>query len=258
MNAKIILLYSALLIAGAGLTSGCGSKGSKAGGTAKILVYSKTAGYRHDCIPVAITAIQKMGTENGFLTDFTEDSTQFNAANLKQYQAVVFLCTTHTVLSDAEQVDFQKYIEAGNGFVGIHAAADTEYDWPWYNKLLGAYFDSHPPQQQVAKIKVVDNTNISTSFLPAVWQRKDEWYNYKQFNPEVHVLLNLDESSYKGGNMGAQHPIAWYHAYDGGRSWYTGLGHIKEAYNTDSLFLQHLLGGIYYALGKTALPAKKV
>ena len=250
------IAYCLLPIAYCLLLNACSSTKPAVTTPSKILVYSKTTGFRHDCIPSGIEAIKKLGTDNGFLTDFTEDSTQFNSANLKNYKAVIFLCTTHNVLSDSGRAAFKSYIEAGNGFVGIHAATDTEYGWAWYGKLVGAYFISHPAGQPLAKINVVDNTNIATQGLPAVWERKDEWYNFKQVNPDNHILLNLDEKSYKGGVMGAKHPIAWYHDYDGGRAFYTGLGHTKDSY-IEPLFLQHLMGGISYALGIKATATVK-
>ncbi|HEY0174918.1 MAG TPA: ThuA domain-containing protein [Pedobacter sp.] len=214
----------------------------------KILVFSKTAGYHHESIAVGIPAIEKLGAENGFGVDATTDSTQFTPENLKKYAAVVFLSTTGNVLGEAEQKAFESYIEAGGGFVGVHAAADTEYGWPWYGKLVGAYFLKHP-EQQMATLHIIDRKSIATKHLPESWTRKDEWYNYKDIVPDLKVLIELDESTYKGGLNGPHHPISWYHAYDGGRSFYTGLGHVDASY-TDPMFLKHLLGGIQYAMGQ--------
>ena len=143
---------------------------------------------------------------------------------------------------------FQRFIRKGKGFVGVHAATDTEYQWPWFNQLVGAYFKSHPKQQD-AVLQIVDHEHPATKHLPATWKRWDEWYNFKSIQPGLKVLINLDESSYTGGENGAQHPISWYHSFDGGRAFYTGLGHTHESY-ADPLFLQHLLGGINYAIGK--------
>ena len=164
--------------------------------------------------------------------DATEDSGAFTAANLAQYQVVIFLSTTGEVLSPDEQAAFEGYIRAGGGFVGIHAAADTEYAWPWYGGLVGAYFLSHPANQNVS-VKVEDPAHPSTDGLPARWSRFDELYNY-QTNPRgtAHVLASLDETTYApgAGAMGHDHPIAWCQDYDGGRSWYTGMGHTIESY----------------------------
>jgi type 1 glutamine amidotransferase len=217
--------------------------------TPKILVFCKTSGFHHNSIAAGIVAIQKLGQENNFAVDTTTDSTKFNEKNLKQYAAVVFLSTTGNVLGDEGQAAFEHYIQSGKGYVGIHAATDTEYDWPWYNKLVGAYFKSHPKQQQ-ATLNVVDSSFIATAHLPRVWQRFDEWYNFKSPQwQDVHVLITIDEKSYTGGENGGYHPMSWYHAYDGGRAFYTELGHTDESYQ-DPLYLKHVLGGIKYAMGK--------
>jgi type 1 glutamine amidotransferase len=214
----------------------------------RVLVFSKTGGFRHKSIPVGKKALMDLGTNNNFAVDTTEDASVFTPANLKKYDAVVFLSTTGNDILNAEQKQaFQQYIRSGGGFVGIHAASDTEYNWEWYGKMVGGYFLSHP-KNQTAKIQVLDRQHISTRHLPAVWERYDEWYNYKSLNPDVKVLMNLDEKSYQGGKNGDNHPIAWYHAYDGGRAWYTGLGHTDESFSEPE-FMQHVLGGIQYAMG---------
>ena len=217
----------------------------------KILVFYKTAGFHHDSIDEGIAAILKMGAAHQFDVDTTKNSALFSRENLKKYQAVVFLNTTGDVLNDEQQQAFEQFIQSGNGFVGVHAATDTEYNWPWYGNLVGAYFSAHP-QQQEAVLKVVNRETIATSHLPEVWKRKDEWYNFKWMtkNP-ITVLLTIDETSYNPGKgaMGANHPMSWYQSFDGGRSFYTELGHTKESYH-DPLFLQHLLGGLRYAMGE--------
>jgi type 1 glutamine amidotransferase len=214
----------------------------------KVLVFSKTAGFHHESIAVGIPAIIKMGHENNFDVDTTTNSAKFTVANLKQYAAVIFLSTTGDVLNDEQQTAFEKYIKAGHGFVGVHAATDTEYGWPWYGNLVGAYFKSHPSQQE-AKLDVIDRGFPATNHLPTTWRRFDEWYNYKWIASDLNVLIKIDEKSYKGGENGANHPMSWYHAYDGGRSFYTELGHTDASY-ADPLYLKHLLGGIQYAIGK--------
>ncbi|WP_214323511.1 ThuA domain-containing protein [Nonomuraea sediminis] len=214
------------------------------GGGGDVLVFSRTAGYRHDSIAAGIQAIKNMG----FKVTATEDPAAFTAGNLAGYKAVVFLSTTGDVLDAAQQAAFESYIKAGGGYAGVHAAADTEYDWPFYGELVGAWFSSHPAIQQ-AKVKVEDRAHPATAHLPATWTRTDEWYNYRT-NPRAtaHVLATLDESSYSGGAMGADHPISWCKTYQGGRSFYTGLGHTAESFS-DPAFLQHLKGGIAYAMG---------
>lgn len=216
--------------------------------TPRILVFTKTSGFYHESIPTGIEAIQKLGAEHGFKVDTTTDASNFRENQLKKYKAVVFLSTTQNVLNADQQVAFERYIQAGGGYVGIHAAADTEYEWPWYNKLVGAYFLSHP-HNQLATINVIDTAHRSVKGLPAKWQRTDEWYNYKNIYSGIHVLAELDESTYEGGSNGAHHPIAWYHDYDGGRSFYTGGGHTKESYS-EPLFLKHIVEGIKYAMGE--------
>nr|WP_254549513.1 ThuA domain-containing protein [Catellatospora tritici] len=216
----------------------------------KVLVFSKTAGFRHSSIPNGIAAIQALGSANGFTVTATEDAAQFNAANLAQYQVVVWLMTTGDVLDATQQTAFQNYIAAGGGYVGVHAAADTEYDWPWYGGLVGAWFSSHPAIQN-AQVRVETPVNVSTAHLPSVWTRSDEWYNYRTNpRPNVRVLMNLNEASYTGGTMG-DHPITWCQNYGGGRAWYTGLGHTEASY-TDTNFTKMLLGGIQIAAGSVA------
>lgn len=213
----------------------------------KILVFTKTSGFHHTSIPVGTAAIIQLGKENNFLVDTTSDASKITEANLKQYSAVVFLQTTGYMLNNFQQADLERYMQAGGNFVGVHAAADAEYDWAYYGRLVGAFFDSHPEQQEAA-LNVVDKNHPSTRHLPDTWTRKDEWYNFKMISNKIHVLINIDEKSYKGGTNGAQHPMAWYQNFENGRSFYTELGHTDESYS-DPAYLKHLLGGIQYAIG---------
>jgi len=213
----------------------------------RLLMFSKTAGYRHASITKGKEAIRLLAEKNKFTIDTTEDATYFTKKNLKKYAAVIFLSTTGDVLNEEQQKAFENFIRSGKGFMGIHAATDTEYDWPWFVKLVGANFLNHPKPQK-AKLIISDNTNLSVMHLPATWERMDEWYNFKNINPRIKVIMTIDETSYEGGKNGANHPMAWYHEYDGGRSFYTALGHTDESY-TEPLFLQHLLGGIKYVTG---------
>ena len=214
-----------------------------------VLVFSKTAAFRHDSISAGVSAIRGLGAANDFAVIATEDANQFTDANLSRYEAVVFLLTTGDVLNATQQAAFERYIAQGNGYVGVHSASDTEYSWPWYGGLVGAYFANHPPGTAQATVKVADKVHPATAGLPERWVRTDEWYNF-QTNPrgDVHVLATLDESTLSGGTMGFDHPIAWAHEYGGGRSFYTGMGHTSSSYS-ESLFRQHLLGGIRYAAG---------
>ncbi|MDH5610410.1 MAG: ThuA domain-containing protein, partial [Cyclobacteriaceae bacterium] len=214
----------------------------------RALVFSKTTGYRHESIPDAQAALRKMADEKGFEIVFTEKSEDFNQPNLSKFNVVVFLMTTGEILNASQQQEFNRWVQAGGGFVGIHSAADTEYEWPWYNGLVGAYFLSHPAGTPQATVRREDASHVSTAGLPDEWERIDEWYNYRSIQDDLNVLLSLDESTYEGGENGDNHPIAWYHAYDGGRAWYTGMGHTSESY-LDPLFLDHIWGGIRYAVG---------
>jgi glucose/arabinose dehydrogenase len=187
--------------------------------------------------------------EEGFHVDTTRDASWFTDENLKQYAAVVFLSTTGNVLDHRQEAAFERYIQAGGGFVGVHSASDTEYDWGWYGRLVGAYFASHPAQQE-ARFVIRDRNHPSTSFFTdSVWVRKDEHYNFKKITPGLKTLIAIDEQSYTGGTNGNPHPMSWYHEYDGGRAFYTAMGHTEETY-ADETFRKHLLGGIQYAIGK--------
>ena len=214
----------------------------------RILVFSKTAGFRHASIPDGIAAIRGLGASNGFRVDATEDDSVFEDATLSSYDAVVFLSTTGEILDPIRQAAFERYIRGNRGFVGIHSASDTEYAWAWYGELVGAYFANHPAIQR-ASVRVIDRVHPSTRALPEQWDRTDEWYNFAS-NPasRVHVLATVDESTYTGGSMGANHPVAWCQFVHGGRSWYTAMGHTSESFS-DPRFLQHLLGGIQFAAG---------
>ena len=217
----------------------------------RILVFSRTTGYHHAAIPDGIAAIQALGAQKGFDVDTTTNRDWFRDDVLKKYAALVFLNTTdsgRTLLSPNGELALQRYIRAGGGFVGVHAATDAEYTWDWYGKMIGAYFESHPKQQE-ATLNIVDRSHAATKGLPKIWRRWDEWYNFKNLSNEIHVLITIDEKSYTGGKNGDHHPMAWYHEFDGGRVFYTELGHTPESYK-DPLYLCHLAGGIAYAIGK--------
>ena len=250
MNRSLAIVKNLLLITIVLLTFSC----SKKEGKAKILVFSKTAGYHHESIAEGNVAIEKLGSLNNFDVDTTTDAAMFTEDTLKKYAAVVFLSTTGDVLNYLQEAAFERYIQAGGGYMGIHAAADCEYDWGWYGRLVGGYFLSHPgindtfPNIQPGILNVVDKENIATKFLPAEWKRTDEFYSFKKLSKDTKILLKIDEKSYHGGANGDNHPMAWYHAYDGGRAFYTALGHTKESFSEDN-YLKHILGGIQYAIG---------
>jgi type 1 glutamine amidotransferase len=230
----------------------------------KALVFSKTAAFRHGSIPTGVAAVKQLGAEHNFAVDATEDAAAFTDANLAQYDVVIFLSTTGDVLNDTQQAAFERYIQAGGGYTGIHSASDTEYDWAWYGGLVGAYFRDHPgvagvnQQFQEATMKVAGGSNPATDGLPKRWTRTEEWYNFRTNpRPNVRVLITVDEKTYDprgysvpGGSpgMGEDHPISWCHPYDGGRAFYTALGHSSSAYS-EPLVLSHILGGIEETAG---------
>jgi type 1 glutamine amidotransferase len=215
-----------------------------ASSTPRLLVCTRTTDYRHDSIPAAVAAVRAFGA---YEVDATEDPADLEAP-LDRYAAVVFLSTSGEVLTAAGRQRLAAYVEAGGGFVGVHAAACTEYAWPYYGELLGARFARHPAQQP-GRALVEDRDHPATRHLPAVWEFTDEWYDFRT-NPRgsVRVLVTADESSYAGGGMGADHPLAWCREQGEGRSFYTALGHATEAY-ADPGFRAHLRGGIDWAAG---------
>ena len=217
----------------------------------RVLVFSKTAGFRHASIAAGVKAFEKMASEKEFEADFTEDSKLFTKENLKKYQAVVFLNTTGDVFNEEQKEAFKHYIQSGGGFVGIHSATDTEYGWPWFGELVGAYFLDHPNNPNVKKGKfiVLLKNHWATQGMPDEFERTDEFYNFKNLSTKVKPILKIDETSYTGGKNPDFHPMSWYHEYDGGRAFYTALGHTDEAYS-DPLFLNHVWGGLQYAAGK--------
>jgi type 1 glutamine amidotransferase len=213
-----------------------------------VLVFTRTTGYRHASIDDGVAAIRRLGAANGFTVDVTQDPKRIRDATLRGYRVVVFLSTTGAPLDPTQQAALERWVEAGGGWVGVHAAADAFYDWPWYGELVGAWFRRHPSVQR-ATVQVTDRSHPSTESLPAAWTRTDEWYDFRDSpRGRVQVLAVVDESSYQGGGMGADHPVVWCHQQGRGRSWYTALGHTKASWS-EPLFLAHILGGIRWAAG---------
>ena len=248
---RAALMAAALLGAAPelGAQSAAGGREACAVGNApqgsRVLVFSRTRGFRHGSIPAGIAAITELGAAHRFGVEATENPAVFTDAGLRPFAAVVFLNTTGDVLDSAQQASFERVVREGGGFVGVHSASDTEYDWPWYGRLVGAYFKQHPAVQP-AKIAVEARSHPSTRCLPPVWTRTDEWYDFRAAPSDVTVLLTLDESSYRNGTMGAFHPVAWYHTFDGGRAIYSELGHTDESYS-DPAYRSHLAGAIIWA-----------
>jgi len=221
----------------------------------KVLIFSKTAAFRHSSIEKGVASVKQMLESKNIQVDTTENASYFTEDSLKQYSAVVFLSTTGNVLDNTQQADFERYIQAGGGFVGIHAASDTEYQWHWYNQLVGAYFDGHPAIQD-ATLEVVKKEDPCCQHLPDNWSLNEEWYNFKSINPAIEVLMEIDESTYNGGTHDENHPMVWKHHFDGGRAFYTALGHKEETFD-DPLYLQQVFAGIEFAIGDNQLDYSK-
>ena len=221
----------------------------------KVLLFTKTDGFHHESINEGVTAIKQLANRNTFSVDWQENASVFNDKELEKYQAVIFLNTTGNILNETQQTAFEKFIKAGKGFVGIHSASDTEYDWAWYTKMVGMMFKIHP-QQQSAFLKVEDSNFPGMERFPKKLLWTDEWYEFgARKSDDLKILISVDEKTYnpsvkwgdnEGKGMGAMHPISWYHNYDGGRAFYTALGHIPAIYS-DQTFLDHVYGGIYWA-----------
>ncbi len=213
----------------------------------RVLVFTKTASFRHDSIPTAIAAIKHLGETRGFDVEATEDASVFTDAGLKRFDVVAFILTTGDVLNVDQMAAFERYMRAGHGFVGTHSATDTFHNWPFYKDLVGAEFISHPADGlHDGRVKIEDRAHPSTAFLPWNYTRAEEWYNFVK-NPRstVRVLASVDEKSYNGGSMG-DHPVIWCQENERGRSWYTAMGHSASSY-TEMLYLESLYQGIMWA-----------
>ncbi len=210
-----------------------------------VLVITETKGWVHDSIESGLKLVENIGDQNKFNVYHSDESNVITYENLKIFSSIIFLNTTGNILNDNEQKVFENFIKGGKGYVGVHSASDTEYEWQWYGNLVGAYFRNHSDVVD-GKIFTVDNSNKITEHLNEEWNIEDEWYNFDYINDNINVLLKLDEDSYEGGEHPDYHPITWYHEYDGGRSFYTGLGHTIEVYD-DKRFIKLLEKGILYA-----------
>jgi cytochrome c len=220
-------------------------------GSPRVLVFTRTAAYRHESNPAAVAALARAAGERAVVLDATEDPGAFTDVTLRRYDVVAFLSTSGSVLDAEQQRAFERFLRAGKGFVGVHGASDTHYDWPFYGKLVGAYFRAHPAIQP-ATVVVERPAHPATRMLPPRWTRTDEWYAFRENpRPHVEVLLALDESTYApgGDGMGDDHPLAWCHEPDGIRSFYTALGHAAESFD-DPLFLAHVMAGIEWAAAR--------
>lgn len=212
-----------------------------------LLVFTRTTGYRHASIEDGVKMLEKLCDEHGYTMTHTEDPGVFTDESLAGYTVVIFLSTSGDVLDESQQQAFERYIQSGGAFVGIHGASATEQDWVWYGKLVGAFFTDHPAIQE-AVVRITEPDHVCMHGLPNPWTRNDEWYNFRDVRPGLTVLAEADESSYEGGAMGEHHPIVWCHQFEGARSFYTALGHTPESY-TDPAFVGHVHRGILWAAG---------
>ena len=237
------------------LTLSCGTTAPETGDV-RVLLFTRTEGFRHESIGAAVSALRRVGSAAGVTVDVTEDPSVFNATDLARYGAVVFLMTTGDVLDPPQQDALMDYVRAGGGFAGVHSATDTEYDWPWYGELVGAYFDGHPSDPGVREgrliVAVGATDHPATRGIPATWRRADEWYQFRNLQGGLTVLLDIDETSYKSPAERPAlqpRPIAWFRPFDGGLSFYTALGHTNESWS-EPLFVSHVWGGITAVLGQ--------
>jgi len=210
-------------------------------------VFSKTAGWHHESINEGVIALRELGRLHNFEVFWTEDPKRiFTDEALAKHAVVIFLMTTGDALNPEQQAAFERYIRAGRGYVGVHSATDTEYDWPWYTKMLGHMFVRHP-LIQTATVKVESREFPGMERFPARFLTTEEWYEFDASrSSSLRYLLSVDESTYQPAQKSSFHPISWYHEYDGGRAFYTALGHLPATYS-DAQFTHHLFGGIYWA-----------
>lgn len=253
MNKPCLVIITAFFL----FTSGCSEKGSS---DLKVLVYTKNgsggSAYVHDNIQASVDAIMKIGMESGMKVDVSDDASVINEDNLRNYHCIVLSNTNNETFDTKDQkLAFVRYVHAGGGVVGIHSACGSEREWPWFWAMLGGKFERHPPFQEF-DIKVIDHNHPSTAFLDDIWKWEDECYYLKYLNPGINILLAADlrtveddkKDIYPGEVFGNFFPLAWYHEFEGGRVFYTALGHKIEHYS-DPVLLKHLSGGIKWAIG---------
>lgn len=246
---RVVILAG--LVAATAAAAACGNEDDGSSATDRILLYSRTLGYRHgDSIAAGQAALVTRLAQDGIEVDSTEDPLRFRDDELARYGAVAFFYTTGNDVLDAEgKAALEAFVRAGGGWVGVHSAADTEYEWPFYGELVVAPFLSHPPIQPAA-VLVADAAHPATAGAPSPWMATDEWYDFRanaRDTSGVRVLLTVDEATYTGGVMGADHPCAWAHERAGGRAFYTALGHVAERWD-EPAFLEHVAGGVRWAM----------
>jgi hypothetical protein len=221
----------------------------------RILIFSHTTGYRHASIEPAVTALRAMADRNGMVAVASEDPTVFSREGLQEVDAIVLLSNSSRkddpasdFFTEPQRAAFQAFVRRGGGVVAIHAAADSHYYWPWYGRMIGARFQSHPPGTPSGTIRVVDSSHEATAQLPATATRADEWYYFEDFNPETHLLVTLDPASIDQPDVNPN-PVSWAHVFEGGRIFYTAMGHTPESYS-EPLFLRHVENGLSWVLAR--------
>lgn len=233
----------------AGPARDAGTDAGPAPAPISVLVFSRTTGFRHASIADGVAALRELATDRGWRLDATEDASRISADGLSTVDVAVFLSTTGDPLDGAQQAALEAWVRGGGGWVGVHAAADAAYDWPFYGELVGAWFSRHPAIQD-ATLVIEDRDHPATAHLEATWRRRDEWYDFRTNpRPGVRVLMTIDESTYSGGDMGDDHPMTWVHEVDAGRSFYTALGHTAESY-AEPDFRALLAGAVEWAAGR--------
>ncbi len=235
------------------------------GAEPRVLVYQKNGkGFAHDNLAASAVAIQELGKQNGFSVDVSTNPAVFADETLKNYRALIFANSNNEAFDNENQrAAFQRFIRNGGGFMGIHSSTGSERQWTYFQEMQGAKFFRHSPLQKFT-VNVIETNHPSTAHLTNIWPWEDECYFFTNVNPGIKVLLVADTASLKdpklttaaGQKSNGAFPLAWCHEFDGGRVFYTSLGH-KIGYYSDPLFRTHLLGGIQWVLGKTNVPSSQ-
>jgi type 1 glutamine amidotransferase len=233
-----VFLFSIVLFVAA-----CGKKSDTpqmAPALNRLLVFTETSGYRHESIEAGVAMFNKQAAAWNVVVTHSVNSSDFTTENLRNYDVIVFLSNTGTVFEEPERLALQQYVRNGGRIMGIHFCIDAEPYWGWYGQLFGARFVDHPVIQP-ATCKVL--AHPATSGLPAQWVRSDEWYNFKSLAADNNPLITVDETTYTGGTHGAYHPVSWYRYFDGGKVFYTAMGH-DPSYYSEELFIAHIKAGL--------------
>jgi type 1 glutamine amidotransferase len=238
------------LLAGAATIAPLGARAEPQPG--RILFLTRSAGYRHEVIPLSKAILTQLGRSSGaFEVIATEDTSEFSTEELKRYAAVMFYTSGELPMSGAEKAALLDFVRSGGGFIGVHSATDTFYTWPDYLDLIGGYFNGHPWHQAVT-VEVADPTDPLVAFLGNSLQIEDEIYQISDFDFRgSHVLLRLDQSSVDLSKPGVHQrfygwPLAWTRSYGTGRVFYCALGHEASVWQ-DARYQQILSDAILWS-----------